>query len=411
MCKRIEETAAPFPMAQRHRVLYLIDRLHSTAGGAEGIVHKLCRFLPAHGFDCSVATFWAGEDVAAEFPCEVTVLPMAKPYLWSATQRAVAFSGLLRSERVEILHTFFRVSDVWGGIVARLSGCPILISSRRDMGILRSKKDRVQYSFANPLFTQVQAVCERVREYCIREDRLSPKKVVTVPNGIDLDAVDAQPAIDRNAAFGVDDGTRVVITIANARPVKGIDVLIRAAAVVRKQLPDVIFPIIGETHGPEYLEELLGLAQQLGVGRNIRFLGRRSDVYSLLKSCDLFCLPSRSEGMSNALLEAMACRLPCVVTAVGGNPEVVVESQTGFLVPPENPQALAERILALLRHPGRAKQMGEEGRRVVESKFTVQHMVQRLGFLYNQLLEQRGLKVSERYQAVSTKTHKDRECA
>jgi glycosyltransferase involved in cell wall biosynthesis len=372
-----------------YRILYLIDRLHSTGGGAEGVIQKLCAFLPERGFSCSVATFWAGEGVEPQFPCPVHVFPISRMYGWSALRQAILFARLLRTERIDIVHTFFPASDLWGGMIARLAGCPILVSSRRDMGILRSRKHRLPYRFANRLFDQVQAVSDKVREKCILEDRLPHEKVVTVPNGIDLDALDVKAAADRRSAFHVADDRPIVATVANLRPVKGVDVLIRSAALVREQFKNVLFVVIGEAHDAIYPQELNALAERLGVRDNIRFMGRRNDVYELLKATNVFCLPSRSEGMSNALLEAMACRLPCVATDVGGNPEVVVDGRTGYLVPAENPSALADRLIRLLRDHERAKSMGEEGRRTVESKFTVQHMLQRLGFLYGNLLRRR----------------------
>jgi glycosyltransferase involved in cell wall biosynthesis len=373
-----------------HRVLYLIDRLLSTAGGAEGVLHKLCCFLPSRGFRCSIATFGAREGVEQQFPCPVRVL-LSRPYHWTSLPHALAFARLLHSERIEIVHTFFPTSDLWGGVVARLSGCPILVSSRRDMGIVRSRKHRVPYILMSPLFTQVQAVSEKVREFCIREDHLPPEKVVTVPNGVDLEAIDAHSSGERNALFGLNGNSRVITTVANVRSVKGIDILIRAAVSVVEQVSEAHFVVIGETQEPSYLQELLELARQLGVARNISFIGGHNDVYALLKASDLFCLPSRSEGMSNALLEAMACRLPCVATDVGGNPEVVIDGQTGFLVPTENPHALATQIIALLRDRDLMGRMGQAGRRTVQLKFTVQHMVDRVALLYDQLLRQKGL--------------------
>jgi glycosyltransferase involved in cell wall biosynthesis len=373
-----------------HRILYLIDRLHSTGGGAEGVIRKLCGVLPERGFSCSVATFWAGEGVEQQFPCPVHVFPIGSMYGRSALRYAIAFARLLRREHFDIVHTFFPASDIWGGTVARLAGCPVLVSSRRDMGILRSRKHRLPYVFANRLFDQVQAVSETVRAKCIAEDHLPSDRVVTVPNGIDLDAVDVEAPADRQTAFQVDDDCAIVVTVANLRPVKGIDVLIRSAALVREQVRNVIFAVIGEAHDAIYPQELNALADRLGVAGNLRFMGRRDDVYALLKAADVFCLPSRSEGMSNALLEAMACGLPCVATNVGGNPEVVVDGRTGYLVPAEDPSALAERMIALLRNRPRAKTLGRESRRTVESRFTVQHMVQRLGFLYEELLQHRG---------------------
>jgi glycosyltransferase involved in cell wall biosynthesis len=109
-------------------------------------------------------------------------------------------------------------------------------------------------------------------------------------------------------------------------------------------------------------------------------------VPSLLKLSTLFCLLSRSEGFSNAILEAMATGLPCVVTKVGGNGEAVEEGRSGFLVNSEDAASAADRILTLLRNPQRAKQMGEAGRSVVATKFTAQAMARRWATLYDELV-------------------------
>jgi glycosyltransferase involved in cell wall biosynthesis len=132
--------------------------------------------------------------------------------------------------------------------------------------------------------------------------------------------------------------------------------------------------------------ELEDLARSLNVTQNIRFLGASDKIFSLLKMCDVFCLLSRSEGFSNALLEAMACGLPCVVTDVGGNREAVVDARSGFLVPNEDVGAAARRVLALLENPASAKQMGQFGRRIVQDKFTTEVMISHLATLYDGLL-------------------------
>jgi len=105
---------------------------------------------------------------------------------------------------------------------------------------------------------------------------------------------------------------------------------------------------------------------------------------------DVFCLPSRSEGLSNALLEAMACGLPCVATDVGGNSQVVADGENGFLVPSEQPQLLAEKLVQLLQDAALRKRMGQCSRQIVQDRYTVQHMVERLAGLYDELLEKHG---------------------
>jgi glycosyltransferase involved in cell wall biosynthesis len=120
---------------------------------------------------------------------------------------------------------------------------------------------------------------------------------------------------------------------------------------------------------------LNALVETLGLSANVRFLGKANNVQELLEQCDVFCLLSRSEGMSNALLEAMAAGIPCVATAVGGTPEVIEDGRTGYLVPSEDAGAAAERILRLLDHPEEARQIGEAARLVVRQRFSAQRMV------------------------------------
>lgn len=376
-----------------HHVLFLIDQLHSTGGGAEGAIQKLCRFLPPDRFRCSVATFKALRDIQKHFPCPVHVFPLQRIYGWTALHQGLKLRRLLRSERVEIVHTFFAGSDIWGAIVATLSGCPVLISSRRDMGILRKEKHRIPYFFANRLVDQIQAVSDRVRNSCIAQDKLPPDKVITIRNGVDISLIDSALSSDRYATLGVGPNTPVVMTVANLRSVKGIDILLRAIAIVKTHVNEAMFAFVGEAHDDHYWAELMSLTGRLGIADNVKFLGPRTDVFSLLKMSDVFCLPSRTEGLSNALLEAMACGLPCVATDVGGSSEVVEDGHSGHLVTSENPDALASRLVTLLRDPELRRRMGNNGRKRVEQEFTVQHMVEQLVSSYEQLLGKRGATI------------------
>jgi len=148
---------------------------------------------------------------------------------------------------------------------------------------------------------------------------------------------------------------------------------------------------VGSVQEPECERDLRDLVRQYGLERNVRFPGKMDSpaVWSLLKLCDVFCLPSRSEGMSNALLEAMACGLPPVATAVGGTPEVIDDGRTGHLVPSEDHHAMAARILSLLDEPERAREMGRLAREAVEQQFSAGSMIQSMVSMYNQLLGER----------------------
>ncbi len=371
---------------RRIHVLFLIDEFFDAHGGAEGALVRMTRHLPKDRFRCSVVTFHGKNADRTVFDCPFYVFELTTISDWHAVKMAFRLRSLIRREKVDIVHTFFETSDLWGGLVAKLSGRPLLISSRRDMGILRRNRHSLFYRLLGPMYDQVQAVSNQVREFAIREDGLNPNKVVTVYNGIELDQL--TPAKDQltRKSLGVEHASHVILSVGNVRPVKGFDVLIRVAAIVCKQFPQAAFLIAGHFHDVPYSEELLALREELGLTNNVLFLGLRADVNTILPLGDVFCLPSRSEGLSNALLEAMAHSLPAVATRVGGNPEVVEDGQTGFLVESEDAQAMAEKILVLLKDPALASSMGETGRQMLESKFTVERMVSRLVSLYDALL-------------------------
>jgi glycosyltransferase involved in cell wall biosynthesis len=239
------------------------------------------------------------------------------------------------------------------------------------------------------LFNQVQAVSGAVRQETIRADGIDPNKVVTVPNGIEIEKLAAAGcSAALRHALGLEGAVPLIVSVGHIRRVKGFDVLLRAAAEVRQVHPKATFLIVGSVQEPDCDRDLRDLVRRFGLQRNVRFMGKMENesVWPLLKLCDVFCLPSRSEGMSNALLEAMGCGLPCVATAVGGTPEVLEDGRTGYVVPSEDHHALANRILALLADPGGARKMGSLARRVIEERYSAESMIRNMVGRYDQLL-------------------------
>jgi glycosyltransferase involved in cell wall biosynthesis len=378
---------------KKPHILYLIDILWGL-GGAEGTLLRTVRLLPKGRYRCSIGTFRLrpGLSMLNDCPCPVLEFRLGRVFGAGALRTAMRLREFIHSQQVDIVHTFFPAADLWGGLVAKLSGCPVLVSSRRDMGILCSAKHRLAYRVMKSLFDQVQTVSSAVRDHVIRTEGLDPGRVVSIPNGIEIERIAAAnggPAL--RSSLDLEGAWPVVLTVGHIRRVKGMDVLIRAAARVCREHPAAMFLIAGSVHEPDYERELKELVKQLGLARNVRFLGKSDKVWSLLKLCDIFCLLSRSEGMSNALLEAMACSLPCVATAVGGTPEVIEDGRSGCLVPSGDDAAAADRILSLLSDPDRARTMGETARRVVEERFSAQQMIDRIVGMYDGLLRARRL--------------------
>ncbi len=169
------------------------------------------------------------------------------------------------------------------------------------------------------------------------------------------------------------------VLVARLSPEKDIDTLLRATALVVRQDASFRLEIAGD--GP-CMSSLRQTSASLGLEEHVRFLGEVRDVAALLARAGLFVLSSLSEGISLTLLEAMACGLPLIATRVGGNPEVICDGETGFLVPPQNPRALADALLRLRCDHLLCVRLGEAGRRRVEAMFDVRRMVVQYEALY-----------------------------
>jgi glycosyltransferase involved in cell wall biosynthesis len=402
-----QDRALPFPHSplgkcsagnatELPHILYLIDQFTGTqSGGAERALASITQHLPADRFRCSVATFSADPNLnlAEMFSCSVHVLPLRRTYDWNAIQMARRLRQLIRTERVTIVHSFFETADLWGGTVAKLSGCPLLVSSRRDMGILRLPKHDIAYRLIRPWMDLVVTVSEEVRSFVIDRDGMDPGKVVTLYNGVDMSLFGGP----RNSSalrfqLGLQGASHIISTVGHIRRVKGLDVFIRAADKVRREFPGAAFLIVGDCLEEDHRQELQQLTRNLGLAENVRFLGGHPNVRPFLDLSDVFCLLSRSEGFSMALIEAMARSLPCVATRVGGNAEAIEEGRSGFVVENEDVDAAADRILHLLRDPEQARQMGAAGREIVERRFTVEAMIAQLVGIYDRLLQTKGIQ-------------------
>jgi glycosyltransferase involved in cell wall biosynthesis len=255
------------------------------------------------------------------------------------------------------------------------------------MGILRTRKHHVAYPLVNRLFDRVLTVSNEVRSYCIQRDRLSPDRVETLYNGVDLAELDCMAA-EGNARqeLRLSPDTPVVSTLANIRSIKGIDVLVRAAKRVCIDFPQATFLVVGGVLESQTMSELRAQMASLQLAKNFHFVGALANPFPVLRASNVFCLPSRNEGFSNALIEAMGCGLPCVATRVGGNAEALEEGKSGYLVATEDADAMADRILRLLRDPVLARRMGEAARETVRARFSMDAMMNRLTGIYDELL-------------------------
>jgi len=363
-------------------VLLVIDQFPRTLGGGERVALRLAGLLPKYGFQASILTFSAHPESEGlkSPPCAIFLLPLHRTYDLDAIRAVFELRRFLEEERVQIVQTFFESSDLWGGCVTKLMSSAKLIWSRRDMGILRGRKHWIAYRLMAGLPDRVFAVSDQVRRHCIEVDHVEPDRTETIYNGLNLSDWSVIPHESR------EHDELVVATIGNIRRVKGHDILVRAVALVASHFPSVIFRVGGDVLEPEYFVELQELVRELGVADRIQFTGGVTDLRRYLTEADIFVLPSRSEGFSNAIIEAMAASLPVVATDVGGNAEAVENGVNGYIVPPEDPSALAAAIMRLLADRQRLLEMGASGRRTVAKRFTTEAMMLRTVEAYDGLL-------------------------
>jgi glycosyltransferase involved in cell wall biosynthesis len=371
------------------RVLFMIDHLGGLGGGETSLV-RIVRSMPSDRVRCSVITLDARVNpvLKRQLTCPLHVFPLHSAFNFHAVRVAAEIRRLLRTEKIDVVHTFFESSNLWGGFICKFGGGPRLVSSRRDMNILRNRgKHRLGYAVVNRICDRVLTVSDAVRDLCIREERLAPEKVVTLHNGVELDQISQIPPdlqLREKLHFAPTDP--VIACVANVRRVKGLDVLVRAAGIVCGRIPNARFLVVGGENEPDYGIGLRATVQQMGLEQNFFFLGLASQVVPILKTSQVFCLVSRTEGFSNALLEAMACSLPSVVTRVGGNAEAIEDGVSGFVVDSEDFTAAANRILLLLQSQQTRIAMGTAAHQRVVSRFSASRMVSNLAAFYEQVV-------------------------
>lgn len=295
---------------------------------------------------------------------------------------------LMRTERVDVAHSYLFHPNVLTPIAGRLAGVSAVVASKRSLDRYPALLPRLACRLGNGLAHRVAVNAEAVARVVAAEEGCSRRKMVLIPNGVTEETL-AHSADRRTARLRLDlppDGP-VVGAISRLAWKKGVRHLVDAMPRLLESVPDATLVIIGD--GP-LRGELETQAVALGVRDRIRFLGSRADALDLLAAFDVFVLPSLIEGMSNALLEAMAARLPVVATDVGGNAEVMVDGETGFLVPAGDASQLAGAVLKLLHAPELGREMGAAGRRRVERDYRAEAMVRRLEELYEQLTGRRA---------------------
>jgi glycosyltransferase involved in cell wall biosynthesis len=343
------------------------------AGGTEHQMTELIRRLDPSRFTVHVACFrkegpWLSRaEQAAVSLTEFRLRSFKSP----STLRVFSqFVRWCRERRIAVLHACDLYTNIFALPAAALAQVPLRIGSRR--GIVAPNRTRGLLTLQRLAYVAAHRVVANSGAGANRlvEEGVPDWKVATIANGIDLEQFPQAPRRDRR---------RIITTVANLRPGKGHDVLLRAAARVLRRVPDACFQLVGD--GP-LRPELERLAVQLRISNNVIFTGHRDDVPSILYNSDIFAFPSRMEAFPNGVIEAMAAGLPVVATKVGGIPELVEHERNGLLVGAGDDRALAIAILELIRRSTLADSLARTARRTVEMHYSFEQMVSEFESLY-----------------------------
>jgi glycosyltransferase involved in cell wall biosynthesis len=366
-------TRAPEPI----KLLLVVDSL--AVGGAERQVAELAVSLRHKGYKVTVACSVAGDLSRALEEEGIPVRPLLERLAKRRFSPAYAWRlrRLLRSERFDLVHAHIYASVVAAAFATLGLGVPLVITEHTEAS-WQTWRARWASRWAYRLAERIIAVSDPIRRRLIERDGVSPDLIAVVPNTVSPDSDPSPEPLPAGLR-----GHPLVGVIARLQPEKGVANFLAAAARVAPLFPKIHFVVAGD--GP-LREKLAALAEDLGLGSRVHFLGFRSDASVLMKSLDVLVVPSLTEGSPLVTLEAMAAGTPVVASAVGGIPDQVRHDREGLLVPSGDPAAIADALVDLLRDPARARRLGEAGYRRAASRFSHAAMVGRIEDVYREAL-------------------------
>jgi glycosyltransferase involved in cell wall biosynthesis len=379
------QPAVAFPPAT---IIYVTMSLD--VGGTEKHLSLIAPRLRAVGWKPVVVCLWRRGQLAASVEAagvEVvgpsdSNLPSKK---WTRDAPSIALAWfklavLVLRRRPQVIHFFLPVAYLLGAPLALLLRVPIKVMSRRSLNLYQRGQPAIHRieRWLHRKMSAVIANSKRVAFELIEREGCAPEKVGLIYNGTDLSEIAAAKPQNPKARL-------TLIMVANLIPYKGHADLVTALGEIAGRLPRRWQLLcVGRDDGLG--DVLRSQAESLGMCDNIYFLGQRSDVPQLLKAADIGILCSHQEGFSNAIIEGLAAGLPMVVSDVGGNAEAVTDGETGLVVPPHAPTALAGAILALASDPDRRARMGAAAQANAQRRFSIETCVESYDRLYRGLM-------------------------
>lgn len=365
------------------RILYIIGQLG--IGGAERQLLYLCQYLNRNMFEPLVVSL--SEDIQLkpqfdELGVQVIVFPKTtNPDL----TRPFKLARVIKEYQPDLIHAYLFVANTWARIVGACFKVPVILSERSakdHRGALASVLEWALYPLGDRLIANSQSGAQQI----VKNKSIDPKKVRVVHNGLLINKYinqELKPKESLRFEFGIKTHTKVIGMVANFFYVKNHEFLFDAYHMIKSNFTDSRILCVGDG---KRLLEMQNYAKNIGIGKDVIFAGSRSDIPSCLSLMDVLVLPSRWEGLPNAILEGMAAGCPVVATNVGGIPELIRDGETGLLIEPGDIEGLAKAIVDILERRVDVDSMTEHALSLVANEFSVENMVRQTERIYNEVL-------------------------
>ena len=369
---------------QTIHVIYRLD----TGGLQNGIVN-LVNNMDTSKFENIICCLTQGGDFEKRLNKNIKVSKMFKKP-GNDYQLYIKLIKYLKEIKPTIVHT-----RNWAGmdgiIAAKMARVPIIIHGEHGFEIAdlisqNRKRKFIRKLVLSTMVDKIVTVSKNLKNRLINEIKIKPEKIIHIPNGVDTNKFNIYRKEFTRKKFGFKKEDFIIGIVARLDPIKNHKTLFFAFKEIVKNYPQVKLIIVGD--GP-LREELKEKSYQLGIKNKVIFMGERDNVPEILKTFDIFVLPSLNEGMSNTILEAMATGIPVIASNVGGNPELVIDGRTGFLFSPNDVESLVQKIKTYILHPELKQKHGYNARKRVEEKFSLDQMVRRYEELYLELVERK----------------------
>lgn len=376
----------------RPRILHIINSF--IYGGTERQATELLKRVDLDRYDYSLAVLRKEgalyDQIADRFP-DVQEYRLTSFYNRNAVCQYLRLRDMLVSHRINLIHAHDFYSSILGIIAGRLA-CVRVIASQRHLKLSDRRIHEWGQRFINRASHRVLVNSDAIRAQILSNSKVVPEKIVVVKNGFiscedetGNDAPNVEQTTPREEIcreLGLSQDVIMVGIVGRLDRIKGHCYFIEAAAQVAREYPDVHFMIIGDG---ELKDEMSAQVSLLGMQNRVHMLGYRANASRMASAFDLSVLASLHEGLPNVVLEAMAAEVPVVATAVGGTTELIIDGLTGYLVPPADSNALAQRISWALSNRDEREKIAKQALQHIHSNFTLSRMVSSVEQIYDEM--------------------------